>query len=507
MELFLSQHYQLRQFIRLQSLSLSHLRSQQILDQIMNECSYLPYLTHLTFTNAHIRMVQSNADRFFNQIWSLKNLTHCYFNSGFDYRNYFPQPTIISTSLKHLIIQNASCTLFTLSHLCQYIPNLQYLSITFTDYSDQFEFSLPILSIIRLKIYFSGSTDILEHLLQNMPYLHHLTFETDNININGYQWEKMIRNYLPKLKIFQFKTSFRVLNDKDKETQLNEIVDTYRTKFWIDEHQWFVRGHLCILDGDDGLDRIDLFTLPYIFDNISLLRINHVLKTSTSSYDGGYLACDRVTHMLYDSLAFRSPSMSHVRFSHLQHLTLSFPLDDQFFSVFSGFDQLTSLYVSVSRNVKLDTLQSQLQFLLYRSPHLRSLSFGIWFSSNLQVPPMEMTSISVRQLYLRGLTCDSEWRCFDDKDCNHLYRSPLGKQCETLSIKVRNRRNILDLVNNMPNLQALNVQCKDDSWTNENDIISSIDDELVEWLRKQLPSSCMITRDTYDIHSIRLWIR
>jgi hypothetical protein len=33
------------------------------------------------------------------------------------------------------------------------------------------------------------------------------------------------------------------LNKKDKEVQLNEIIETYRTKFWIDEHQWFVRCH------------------------------------------------------------------------------------------------------------------------------------------------------------------------------------------------------------------------------------------------------------------------
>jgi hypothetical protein len=104
---------------------------------------------------------------------------------------------------------------------------------------------------------------------------------------------------------------------------------------------------------------------------------------------------------------------------------------------------------------------------------------------------------------------DKQWCYFDDEQCVQLSRSPLGIQCKTLSIRVKNRRNIVDLVNNMPNLQALLVRSEDDIWANENnqDPIPSIQGELVYWLRDCLPSSCMITRDIRDIYSIRLWIR
>ncbi|CAF1104767.1 unnamed protein product [Rotaria sordida] len=115
---------------------------------------------------------------------------------------------------------------------------------------------------------------------------------------------------------------------------------------------------------------------------------------------------------------------------------------------------------------------------------------------------MEITSISVRRLDLQDYNCD-----FDEEQCIKLSHSPLGIQCETLLITVKNRTNILKLVNNMSNLQALNVQCLDDNWTDENDLTSSIDDELVEWLRQQLPSTCTIMRDTFHVHDIRLWIR
>ena len=150
-------------------------------------------------------MMQS---RLFNHIWSLSKLTYCYLDINFAYENYFPNPTVVSTSLKHLIIQNITCSLSTFNRLCQYTPNLQYLSMNFEDDSDQMESLLPILSITRLKILFNSSINILQHLLQNMPNLYHLTWETYYIYMNGNQWEEMIRKYLPKLKIFQFKMRF-----------------------------------------------------------------------------------------------------------------------------------------------------------------------------------------------------------------------------------------------------------------------------------------------------------
>ncbi len=38
---------------------------------------------------------------------------------------------------------------------------------------------------------------------------------------------------------------------------------------------------------------------------------------------------------------------------------------------------------------------------------------------------MNLTSISIRQLDLRGYTIDHEWRCFDHGPCIQLTRSPL----------------------------------------------------------------------------------
>ncbi|CAF3867786.1 unnamed protein product [Rotaria sordida] len=499
-EHFRSHNYQLRQFIRLKSISLSCLRSQRTLNQIIVECSYLPCLTHLTLTDSHVSMSENDAQRLFDHIWSLSKLTYCYLDNCFVDENYFPNPTVISTSLRHLNIRNMTCSLFTLTRLCQCTPYLQYLSIMFYDDSDQLNSLLSILSITRLNIFFESSIIILQHLLQNTPNLYHLTIETYYFILNGNQWKEMINKYLLKLKILQFKTSSVAIGEYG-EIQFNEILDSFRTKFWIDEHQWFVQCHLFRQDIPDTRYYIDIFTLPYTFKDFPDVT-NCILSKSTRPYDNEYLTCDRVINLHYKSTYFTVSILSHAQFCNIQSLSLSLPFHDLFLSVVCRLDRLISLTVSISENENLNNIQSQLQLLLDRAVRLHSLRCFYWPLSNHQLLLMEITSTSVYRLDLQGYNCD-----FDEEQCIQLSHSPLGIQCETLLITVKNRRNILNLVNNMSNLQALNVQCLDDNWTDENDLTSSIDDELVEWLRQQLPSTCTIMRDTFHVHDIRLWIR
>jgi hypothetical protein len=451
-------------------------------------------------------MNQSDADRFFNHIWGLTNLTYCNFKIWFAHGIDFSVPTVTSLSLRHLIAPRPTCSVSNLARLSQHTPNLEYLSISFTYNSDELKLTSPILSITRLEIRFIQSIDILEHLLQNMPNLSHLTLDAYNVYIDGYQWEKIIRKYLPKLKIFQFQLNFRPLNNKDEETQLNEILESYRTKFWVDEHQWFVRCHWYEAWGGNQRNHLSLFTLPYPFGMLSP-QYDWILAKSTCPYDDEYLTCDRVIFLTDGLFKVMGSLSSRVRFPNIQHLSLRFPFDDQFLSVVSKLDQLTRLEVSVYKNENLENIESQLQFLLDQTPYLRSLGFAVRLLSRFQMSMMKITSDSVRELNLKSGGDKDMWLWYDDEQCVQLSRSFLGIQCKTLLIDVKNRRNVLDLVNNMPNLRALNVRCGDDDWTNQNKIVPSAQDELVEWLRSYLPISCTITRDANDIHDIRLWIR
>ncbi|CAF1099271.1 unnamed protein product [Rotaria sordida] len=504
-ELFLSHYSQFHRFIHLQSMSLTYLRSQETLNQIMLECAQLPYLTHLTFTYCFISMSQNDANCFVNQIWSLPNLTYCYLDICFGSESYFSNPIVISRSLRYLIIQESVRSSLTLIHLCQYTPNLQYLSTIFAVDPHQLGFSFSFLPITRLKIIFNNSINMFRDLLQNMPNLYHLTWEALFIYMNGYQWEEMIKKYLLKLKIFRFKTQITPLNNEDREVQINEIVDSFRTRFWIDEHQWFVRCHWYSPDEQYHHDSIDLFTLPYTFDNFRTSD-NCILAKTTCPYDDEYLICNHVISLHCGFSDFNDSILSRVRFLNIQYLSLSLPFNNLFLSVVCKLDRLTSLSVWIYNNDAIEHIQTQLQFLLARASRLHSLNLDSRFSSILHALLIESTSKSIRRLNLQGCFSGKNQHCFDEEQCIQLSRFPLGKQCETLLIEVKNRRNILDLVNNMPNLQALNVRCAENNWTDENDSVSSGHDELVEWLREQLPSTSMITRDKYDYDKIRLWI-
>lgn len=173
--------------------------------------------------------------------------------------------------------------------------------------------------------------------------------------------------------------------------------------------------------------------------------------------------------------------------------------------IVTKLDRLVSLSVTVRKDENVDKIEPQLQLLLNQALHLRSLSFGNWLPRTSAVPSTETTSVSVRRLDLVAYTFDGDWRCYDEDACVQLCGSYLGKQCETLRIKVKNRRSMLDLVNNMPHLQLLTVQCDDDTFSKDLDSTPSANDELIEWLRYCLPS-CTITRDE-TMKYIQLWIR
>ncbi len=163
MKLILSQNYQLRQLTRLQSISLNKIQSIDVLNQLMIECTYLPHLTYLLIDINPRKRNQSDADQLYNQIWSLKNLTHCSINI----HSQFPQLTFISTSMKNFTNDQSLLSFSTLNYLFESTPNLEYISIKLDGRSDHLGTIIPMLSLTRAKVHFQyGLIDDLEHFFQ-----------------------------------------------------------------------------------------------------------------------------------------------------------------------------------------------------------------------------------------------------------------------------------------------------------------------------------------------------
>ncbi len=52
--------------------------------------------------------------------------------------------------------------------------------------------------------------------------------------LNEYDWKKIIENYFPKLDL-------KFCHWRNMEEELDELLDSLRSAFWLEKHQWSVR--------------------------------------------------------------------------------------------------------------------------------------------------------------------------------------------------------------------------------------------------------------------------
>ncbi|CAF3874115.1 unnamed protein product [Rotaria sp. Silwood1] len=494
-EIFLSYNFTLDKFTHLQSLTLYSIQSFDQLNQIIFQCCQLPYLTHLYMIDGYNDNKKNDIQLLINNIWSLPKLHYFYINYNSSSKIWLNKISIISLSIEKIFIENIPCTLQDLSHLFKYTPSLRYLNTTIHFNLEDEQISIVTSSITSLKLTFESSVPVMINLFQMMPNLYSLTLKTMDIYLNGNKWKKILMKYLSKLKIFQLRMYFQFLSHKTIDEELNKLIDTYKNSFWIDKHQWFIQCD-CIPFGTyyHGI----LYTLPYAFDTFVYYDISKSKYTCPN--EKIYWLYKRVKYLQYMTYKMNTIDNSNIlpiQFPNIQHLKIGIPFDDNFWLVISSLHRLTTLEAILGENYNY----SQLQTLLNLSSCLYSLR--LLYSIDFKILLEQIRSRSIR--HLNFITKSSSNRThFNTIECNILAYSQLGYQCEVLLIRVENRMNILNLIKTMKNLRSLIVQCNDDIWNNKD--ISSINDELIEWLRMCLPSTYSITRDKNEVLNIRIWI-
>jgi hypothetical protein len=496
---FYSYNFTFHQFTNLRSISWYHLRSTDILSQLMIERNHLSYLTHLNFIQCEFAHEDKDIiDNIIKNIWSLSKLIHCHLDILFTRGYYFISPTMISPSLEYLYIMPYVCDLNQLLHLFEYTPRLRHFCTQIeSDIVDERILS-TISSITRLDLSVYESPYAMMHLLHNVPNLYHLTIDAMQIIINGHVWEKLIIEHLIKLKVFRLNMSFNFPNDDSKEQRIDELLNTFRTPFWLEERRWFVRcdWDRC-LECDKG---IYLYTLTYLNRDLSHCQSSFRSKTTCPNVNDAW-SFKHVHKLTYINNPSSELVSSYLRFSSLRELEIDIPLDENFWCCIPNFDQLTSLIISYDDDDNIDSANfEQVQLLLDRAPRLNSIGFQFSSLVSMQCLPIKFTSQSIRRLDFQKID-----QFFDDQQCLLLSQSSLGIQCEILSILVQNRTNIINLLNTMINLRVLNVYSQDDQ----------NNDELIQWLKHHLPSTCIISRNkkhTYtaqsvEVKTILIWIR
>jgi hypothetical protein len=495
-DLFRSRNLNFLQFIHLRSLSLYHIRSNLILRALIDEWHHLSDLTHLNIIECNMDW-RNRSPRLIDEIWRLSKLTHCRIRITAVHYILLPVPTIVSSSLRFFSINSYTACVQDLASLIEHTPHLRRLHIHLSNEHRSQDLQSKFSSLIVLKITNTGPVERLMNFLKSMPNLTHLTINTQN-KLDGSRWEQIISNYLPSLKVFRLKMEFTIR--RNKEQQIDELLSSFRSRFWLTERRWFVRCHW--YPGEVS-KHASLFTLPYTFSEFVLNT--EMLTKSTCPNENDYYSYDHVHSLSYTS------SLSTLRFCNIRHLYLKFPFNDEFWSTVPKLDQLTSVCLCMHNNA-----EALLQTLLQRAPHLSSLTYD----SSSSITPSELillnSKLIIHRLDLQGY---NHW--FNEDECSQLSRSLLGIHCKVLRIKVKNRTSILDLVETMINLCALNVQCQDDDCVEDDhvdeddipynddlgDIFLPRQEELVRWLRHRLPIPYLILRDANKIDHVRIWLR
>ncbi len=489
-EFFFSSDLQLNQFVHLRSLSLFYINDEGTLRKLMVDCHQLPYLTHLkVFECPKVpkwHKVYMNSVDFSNIIWSLPKLTYCCLQM----EGSFCVPTVVSLSLEYLSISCRFCwltqtaelfrCLSQIAELFQQTPHLYRLHMPLNnrDYNPTIALIPSILSITMLKLFHVRSFHVMNSILLIMPNLTHLKVDTQYNICDGYRWEEIIDKHLPKLEIFHLRMHIDFGGKDYNERHVDNLVDSFSTRFWIEKRQWYIRCHQ---NCQDDSKSILLYTLPYAFSDFNLKILTMAYK-STCPQDNSY-----------------------IQFSNIRNLCIELPFDKSSCQIIPTLHRLNSL--TVLSTAKKD-VQFDLQSLLDRSPCLYSLKIESWLHS--QMPVVQNTSASVRRLDIRRV---SDYGLgpsmfYSREECNTFIHSPLAMQCEELLIKIASRESILDLVNNMVNLRILFIEyllfCpKPVLAVCQYDKVNRV---FIKWLRDQLPATCILSNSRYISNISQLWI-
>jgi hypothetical protein len=496
-ELFLSHGFTIDRFIHLQTLSLYHIHSSYTLLKIVIQCRCLVHLTHLNIIKCDLLWEQQHTIiDLINNIWSIPNLTHCNLNTCWWLGLVLHQITTISLSIEHLSIEDFPFWIDVLSTLSRCTPRLKRLCIKVSFKGAVYHgvrFTIP--SITSLQLSSGDSLDWMKYLFESVPNLSHLTIMTSKIYLDGNTWEKIILQYLPKIKIFRLIMNFTFPDDGYKQEEIKELLATFQTIFWIEKPGWFVRCHW---DPTDLSNHITPYTSIYAFDTFGYSNkccTKSMCLDQVESWSCGRIQI--VRNWGAQNIPFDICNISCTCYPTISRLVVYQPIDENILLNFPSLNHLRSLHVLLDKNY----CYSQLQVLLDRAPRLYSLGFYNYVKSFSYL--FQLQSKSIRRLdFIGNLHGCREF--FNLKSSSSFVTSPLASRCEVLLIRIENRAIVLNLIENMLNLRTLTIHCKDDVGYNEE--LLSKNDKFVSWLQNNLSSTCSVIRHFDEKSVIQIWI-
>ncbi|CAF1571197.1 unnamed protein product [Adineta ricciae] len=464
--------------------------------KILSNCDQMSSLTRLKITYCSCR----NTDKFsdlIHHVWLLPKLTHCHLDFTAMLSPYsFRQPLRTSKTIEYLSMKTVKFTFKDLFALLLCTPNVRHVHATLFDRHASSE-TLPILpSISKLNLSTDSSLHHLNNIFQAMPNLSHVTLElaetSDRKYLNGHSWQALILASLSKIRVWRFFTTYSFHEEMIIEDHVEQILDTFRTPFYLDEHRWFVR---CDWNRQITGQRLFLYTMPSCCRDIYVVHPSFQSK-STYPENPNVSSLDHICYPIGSDLLLRNGNL-HLVFPNrieyllfrnqipcvflpkIGHVTIRLPTETPIWSFISTLTCLRSLNISLSYKTSL----GQLQALINQTPRCHSLTVN-------NVSPEQLAQLDRIPAPLHRISIKDY--CSNAVECSVFAASPLGRQCKVLSLDLTDRRNVLNLVNEMIQLRTLTCFCEDMKWRLDPTLIQERGN-LATWLQDRLPATCSLS--------------
>ncbi|CAF1092676.1 unnamed protein product [Adineta steineri] len=445
---FLSYISSLSLLTNLRYLTLLNIHSRETLIKLVNEFSSLSNVTYLNISFRCYENDEIDFQMIIDNIWSLPKLIHCRYTIYIRNLSSFLLPTKVCSTLKNFYLFGQQIQYNKIFQLYECAPSLKHLrvSVTINDNVNENRMS-SLLTLTKLRMVTFHSS-IFMSLFEYLPNLCHLQITLSCYLITGDRWEHLICNYLPKLKTFKLRMSDDLPVNDNIEERADELINSFRSSFWIKERRWFVRCYTLH-------KKLHLETLSkqffYMEDSFP-----HIWR-STYPNDDHKIFYNSITHISVETF-FNQSFPSYIRLHNLDTLHIKFPLNDQFWLIVSSLKKLRRLHIKSFTK----EYQYQLQRLLNQASGLQFLSID---QDGASLSFDKFMNKSIHELDFRCLN-----EVFNEEECINLCQSSLGIQCKILTISVTTRQSILILIQNMKNLQALHIQYNEYT-SNSNEII------------------------------------
>ena len=366
-------------------------------------------------------------------------------------------PNIVGLSLKHLSV--GVCTMNVLQEILSHMPSLVDLSVRLVAGEVPVNNSLLIATEIRrLKIELPEKSNIdYDHigiLLRCMSKLEEFTF----LAVKGYRfihgnrWKDLIRQCSPQLKRFHFKVHPNLNN-----LNINQLLSTFRTSFWLNEKQWIIYCDHHDLPYDvhwrQNTKKVHLYTLPYsdeqFYLSLSTTGLGEVMKDKYHNVRNLYLS---------HAYSSNTKITNRYYFPHLHSLTIQnlhklMPMDD-----FIDLSQLKHLTIEPHNSIDADEFYS---YILVYATSIQSieLSWDTLVKITRNFTDERICSLLIKQIkYLNLLNMKTSDDESNEKPMKILIEI-FGQSLEKLNFSVRSIDDILIVLNQMEKLYSLEIEC------------------------------------------------